>query len=266
VPRLGAVVARHAGDPGRAARLLDHVMSLCEHEDLPAERAKALLELARCEAAAGAPTADVAALFVEAVRAFDELSLHGWVARADEVAQQVGFSVVAAHGAARERAIYTDDVVGSTESNARLGDAVYLEQLRIHDRLVRGRLRECAGLEIKHTGDGLNAVFLHRADAVRCALAAQADIDAWHRSEPGLALQIRSGLAYGPVIPSGGDFFGLVQAQAARLSALAGPGEVLATAEVVTGLAAGTVKTASIGYHGLKGLPAPIEVFRLTAS
>lgn len=263
VPRIAAVVARHAGDPARAERLVSEALRLCEREGLAAERPKALLELGRCASAAGSPSADVAALFAEAVRDFDRLSMHGWVARADEIAQPLGFSVLAAHGADRSRAIYTDDVVGSTESNWRLGDTVYLEQLRVHDRLVRARLREFGGQEIKHTGDGVNAVFADPVDAVRCALAVQRDIDAWQRSEPGLALQIRSGLAYGPVIPSGGDFFGLVQSEAARLCGLAAPGEVLATAAVVAGLPAGAALVKPLGPSELKGLPDPIEVFHL---
>ena len=154
-------------------------------------------------------------------------------------------------------------MVGSTESNWRLGDKVYLEQLRVHDRLVRARLREFGGQEIKHTGDGVNDALADAVDAVRCALAVQRDIDAWQRSEPGLALQIRSGLAYGPVIPSGGDFFGLVQSEAARLCSLATPGEVLAIAAVVAGLPAGAALVKALGPSELKGLPDPIEVFHL---
>ena len=165
----------------------------------------------------------------------------------------------------RARTILTDDVVGSTSSNARLGDALYLEQLRVHDRLVRARVAEFRGREIKHTGDGLNVVFDDRADAMRCALAVLRDFASWRADEPDLALEIRCGLAHGSLVPSGGDFFGLVQSEAARVCGLAGAGEVLATAAVVADCPPGIVAT-SIGPRELRGLPNEIEVFRLGLS
>ena len=100
VPRLAAVVARHAGDLAAARRRLDHAIALCDREDLAAERAKVLLEMGRTEAAAGAQTVGVAALFAEAVRAFNAEAMHGWVAHADVLAQALGFSVLDATGRA----------------------------------------------------------------------------------------------------------------------------------------------------------------------
>jgi len=270
VPRLLAVVARHRGDLGEARRLLDHAQALVDRERLEPERGRVLLERARVAAAenlggpgAPAPTTTVAVDLVAAARAFARQSMTGWVARCDELAQSLGVQVTGVEGPARERTILTDDVVGSTAANAQLGDALYLEQLRIHDRIVRARLREHRGLEIKHTGDGVNVAFDDPHDAVRCALATLDDIRRWRADEPELALEIRCGLARGRLIPSGGDFFGLVQSQAARLCAQAAPGEVLATADVVEGLDAPDVRVESLGPSPLRGLPAAIEVFRL---
>jgi class 3 adenylate cyclase len=291
VPRLLAVAARHAGDEDLARRYLDHACGLADREDLAPEQAKALLERARLTGrdavgggdgvgggdavgggdgvgGGGARRGDdrTESALAEAVRTFDELSMHGWVARCDDVARQMHLPAVASStGMTRERTIFTDDIVGSTAANARLGDPLYLEQLRVHDRLVRGRLRECRGAEIKHTGDGLNAVFDEPADAVSCALAVMADFRAWSRHEPDLALAIRCGLARGRLIPSDGDFYGLVQSEAARLCGLAGPGEVLATAAVVDGDGGSGVAAESLGQHALRGFPFAIEVFRLAA-
>ena len=263
VPRLLAVVARHEGDLSGARRFLDHAIALVDRELLTVERARVLLERARLDAAAGAPPADVAAGVIEAARIFDQQSMHGWAVRCDQLAQSLGLPVRGVGGTSRERTIFTDDVVGSTAANAQMGDALYLEQLRIHDRLVRARLREFRGLEIKHTGDGLNAAFDDPDDAMYCALAALDDIQRWRIDEPELALQIRCGLARGPVIPSGGDFFGLVQSQAARLCNLAAPGELLATAQVVEGFHSSGVHVESVGSTALRGLPFTIEVFRV---
>ena len=266
VPRLLAVVARHEGDVSGARRFLDHALALADRERLDVERARVFLERARVDAAAGVPAADVAAGVIAAARIFDHQAMHGWVARCDELAQALGLSIEGVEGTNRERTIFTNDVVGSTAANARLGDALYLDQLRIHDRLVRARLREFRGLEIKHTGDGLNAVFDDPNDAVRCALTALDDIRRWQLDEPDLALQIRCGLARGRLIPSGGDFFGLVQSQAARVCSLAAPGELLTTVQVVDGLDAAEVSAESMGQTALRGFPDQVEVFRVFAS
>ena len=265
VPRLAAIVARHRGDLDRARRLADHAAGLCERERVAAEGAKVLLEQARGVAAAGGSRREVAAGLGEAAEAFDAQGMVGWTRRTDAVAERLGLGGVGTH-AARERTIFTSDVVASTASNVRLGDALYLEQLRVHDRLVRSRLREFGGVEIKHTGDGINAAFDDATEAVHCTLTALDDIAAWRRAEPDLALQVRIGLAHGPAIPSGGDWFGVVQSEAARLCALAEPGEVVVTAEVRARLAASGVALDPLGPQRMKGLPGEIEVFRVRRS
>jgi class 3 adenylate cyclase len=263
VARLLAVGARHLGEIEQARRYVDAALDLANREDLGPERAKCLLESARIAKVSAAP-GEAEAAMAEAVQAFDEESMHGWVSRCDDVGRQMGLPpAVGSSALIRERTILTNDVVGSTVSNARLGDVLYLEQLRVHDRLLRARLNEFRGVENKHTGDGLNAVFDDRADAVRCALAAMRDFQAWYVEEPDLALQIRCGLAHGSLVPSGGDFFGLVQSEAARVCSLAGTGEVLATARVVEACPPGVAAT-SLGRRELRGLPTVIEVFRLT--
>ena len=262
VLRLLAVGARHAGDLEQARRYVEAAIDLASREGLAPERAKCLLESAR-SAGIGGTKSDAEKAMSDAVQAFDELSLHGWIARCDETGRQLGLPPsTGSSGVIRERTILTNDVVGSTVSNARLGDVLYLEQLRVHDRLLRARLKEFRGVEIKHTGDGLNAVFDDRGDAMRCALAAMRDFVAWNVDEPELALQIRCGLAHGSLVPSGGDFFGLVQSEAARVCSLAGGGEVLATARVVEECPPDVAVT-SMGSHALRGLPSETEVFLL---
>src|SRR5690242_4023841 len=70
------------------------------------------------------------------------------------------------------RAVMFTDIVGSTEMTTRLGDAAALNLVRVHDALVRRGLAANRGREIKHTGDGIMAVF----DDVPGALRAAADI------------------------------------------------------------------------------------------
>ena len=264
VPRLLAVACRHSGDLGLARQYLDHALGLVQREGLEPERGKVLLESARVAAARG-ETDEAGSLLASAARGFDGQSMHGWIARCYEAGRELRLPLAAGpHGASQERTIFTDDVVSSTATNVRLGDTLYLEQLRVHDRLVRARLKQFRGLEIKHTGDGVNAAFDDPGDAVDCARALAADFEGWNADEPDLAFQIRCGIARGRVIASGGDFFGVVQAEAARFCALADPGEILVTARVVEGCGAG-LEVESRGRHALKGLPTEVEVFRIVA-
>jgi class 3 adenylate cyclase len=264
VPRLLAAAARVNGELDRADRLVEHGRGLAERHDLRGERARLRLERARLEAAKGAPADEVRDRLAAALTAFDELGHHGWVARTESVAGGLGIALLAStEGTTRDRTIFTTDVVGSTAANARLGDALYLEQLRVHDRLVRARLREWRGIEIKHTGDGINASFDDPVDAVRCVLALCNDIRGWQRDAPDRALELRYALAKGRLIASEGDYFGLVQSEAARLCARAQPGEVLVTGALAHSLPDGVGRLDPRGIHELRGLPEPVEILAL---
>ena len=265
VARLLAIGARHSGALRLARTYAESAREFAEREGLAPEYPKCLLELAQIASASGGDgQSEAESSMQRAVQAFDEQLLHGWVARCDALARQLGLPpTVGSYGVTRERTVFTNDVVGSTASNVRLGDLLYVEQLRVHDRLLRARLKEFRGVEIKHTGDGLVAVFDSPSDAAACAVAAVADFRAWKADEPELALQIRCGLAHGPLVPSGGDFFGLVQAEAARLCDLGGPGEVMASARVAESGMRG-VEAHSLGRRLLRGMPSAEEVFRLS--
>src|SRR5262245_46357707 len=57
------------------------------------------------------------------------------------------------------RAIMFTDIVDSTMMTTRLGDRMAIELVRAHDALVRRRLNEFSGREVKHLGDGIMASF-----------------------------------------------------------------------------------------------------------
>src|ERR1051326_6352582 len=65
------------------------------------------------------------------------------------------------------RTVLFTDIVGSTSMTQRLGDEMALKLLKVHDGIVRAALATNSGRELKHTGDGIMAVFHSAAGAVR---------------------------------------------------------------------------------------------------
>ena len=124
----------------------------------------------------------------------------------------------------------------------------------------RARLRDLNGVEFKHTGDGIAAWFFSTLDAVTCAHTIAGDLEEVNVLHPTFPLQLRFGLASGSPLEEGQDLFGLTVVEAARLCALAEPGQVLVTEEVASHDARATA-TDHWDEKQLKGFPDPIAVF-----
>jgi adenylate cyclase len=62
------------------------------------------------------------------------------------------------------------DMVGSTALTQSKGDAVAQQVVRAHNRITRDALTDCAGKEIKHTGDGIMASFSSTSSGVEAAI------------------------------------------------------------------------------------------------
>ena len=146
------------------------------------------------------------------------------------------------------------DIVGSTERAATLGDERWRALLDSHDRVVRDELRRFRGHEVNTTGDGFVASFDGAARALR---AAQAIRDATHR----LGIDLRFGVHTGECEVRGDDLAGLAVHIAARVSALADPGEVLVSRTVKDLVAGSGIEFRGRGEHELKGVPGSWELF-----
>lgn len=126
----------------------------------------------------------------------------------------------------------------------------------------RQRVREVAarrGVRIaKWLGDGAMMV------AVEPEPVAEAIVDIEDAfTADGSPLMLRAGIASGPVILfEGDDYIGQAVNMAARLCALAEPGEVLATKSMVSSLMVNT-KVTPIGAHRVEGIAEPVELVRL---
>jgi class 3 adenylate cyclase len=158
------------------------------------------------------------------------------------------------------RTILFTDIVNSTSMTQHLGDDVAFVILQLHNRIVRSALAGANGREVKHTGDGIMAVFHSAAAAVRCAMNVQRDI-AMHRDEnPHEPLQVRIGMAAGEPVEHENDLFGSTVQLAARLCAHAMPEEIMmssAVADLCIGKALPLEEAAPVS---LKGFDKPIHV------
>jgi class 3 adenylate cyclase len=152
------------------------------------------------------------------------------------------------------------DLVASTKLMARLGDAAFDDLRRAHFGGLHEAFTAHGGEVIKNTGDGLLVTFGSAADALAAAVAAQ---QATVRPDPAVPvpLELRVGLALGEVAFDAGDVFGTPVVEAARLVALAEPGQILTTAvvRIVAGSRAGVTFT-DLGSVELKGLPEPVPI------
>ncbi len=150
------------------------------------------------------------------------------------------------------------DIVSSTEQLVAQGDAHWRHQLDAHDKLVDWLLEKYGGRRVKHTGDGVFALFDGPTKAARCGLD----------MVPALAargIRIRVGVHTGECERRGDEWSGLAVHVGARIGAMAGADEVLVS-RTVRDLSAGSgLRFASLGAHHLKGLAEEVEVFQVTA-
>ena len=123
-----------------------------------------------------------------------------------------------------------------------------------HDAAVRRQLERFGGREVKTIGDGFLATFDGPARAVTCAQAIR-DVAAQ------MGMQIRAGLHTGQVELRGDDIAGMAVHIAARVEALADPGEVLVSRTLVDLIAGSGIEFDDRGDFELKGVPGSWRVF-----
>ena len=159
----------------------------------------------------------------------------------------------------RERLVTTllvSDIVESTLTATRLGDAAWKQVLAEHNRLIRAQFDRFRGREVNTTGDGFLATFASAAGALRCAAAMRDAVR-------GMGIELRIGVHTGEVEVLPNDIAGVAVHAAVRIMAMAGASEI-ALSSVTRALVEGSdLRFEERGRHKVKGVESPIEVFAL---
>ena len=149
------------------------------------------------------------------------------------------------------------DIVDSTGHAARLGDAPWRDLLAAHQTAVRREIDRFGGREVKTIGDAFLIAFDGApSQAVRCAEAIVEAVRA-------LGLEVRVGLHTGECEVMGGDVGGMAVHIAARVAALAQPGEVMASGTTYGTVVGSGLRFDERGMQALKGVPGRWPLFAL---
>jgi class 3 adenylate cyclase len=149
------------------------------------------------------------------------------------------------------------DIVGSTSLAEAMGDRAWEAVLRQHDDLIRRTVVGRAGKVVNSTGDGFFVVFESARSAVDCAVAIQGALRE-HRVKSGFVPPVRIGLHTGDANQRGDDFSGKGVHVAARVAALAGGDEIVASAATLA--EAGDVPTRDGRTVTVKGVTEPVDI------
>jgi class 3 adenylate cyclase len=148
------------------------------------------------------------------------------------------------------------DIVGSTAKLEQVGDHAWQRIVLEHNDRIRAAIDGFRGRELNTTGDGFLVMFDGAARAVRCA----ATIDP---AVADLGIRVRVGVHTGEIELVGGQARGVAVHAAARVAALAGPGEVLLSGTTRDLLDGSGLVFEDRGRVELKGLSGERPIFAL---
>jgi class 3 adenylate cyclase len=148
------------------------------------------------------------------------------------------------------------DIVGSTRTQAALGDHGWKKLIEQHHAIVRGSLVRWHGVENDTAGDGFYATFDGPARAIRCAQEVGERVR-------DLGIEIRAGVHTGECELIDGKVGGITVSIGARVAANAAPSEVLVSQTVKDLVAGSGLVFEDAGEHELKGVPDRWHLYRV---
>ena len=141
-----------------------------------------------------------------------------------------------------------------------------LAALKSHRReLIDPLIDQHRGRIFKTTGDGILIEFASVVDAVRCAVVVQRGMEDRNANLPERErIRLRIGINLGDVMVDEGDMFGDGVNVAARLEALASPGEICVSYSVREQVGEKLpIGFADMGQHGVKNIARPVHAYRV---
>jgi class 3 adenylate cyclase len=244
------------GDPA-ACRSFTRSWNLWKGLDAPFEAARARRLMAEAQLASG-DTATAVLELRAAKAAFDKL---GAIPESERCHALLRIHAAEDQAVAGRRALVTfmfTDIVGSTNLIEAIGDESWRDVRHWHDQTLRRLFQEHGGREVDHAGDGFFVSFDHAGAAVQCAVAIQERL-AEHRRSAGFAPQVRVGLHSAEALAVDREYTGRSVHQAARIGALAGGGEIVASVETIEAAGA-AIEVSERQTANLKGFAEPVEV------
>ncbi|MEA3099779.1 adenylate/guanylate cyclase domain-containing protein, partial [Caballeronia mineralivorans] len=151
------------------------------------------------------------------------------------------------------------DIVDSTRRAAEMGDRDWHALLDAHDAIVRSQLTRFRGREVNTSGDGFLAMFDGPQRAIRCAMAIRDAVQA-------LGIEVRAGLHTGECEVRGDDIGGIAVHIGARVSALAGPNDVLVSSTLRDLVIGSGIEFEDRGAQELKGVPGEWRIVAVASS
>src|SRR5262252_8442930 len=165
----------------------------------------------------------------------------------------------------RLAAILCADVVGYSRLMG-ADEEKTLAALKSHRReLIDPLIDQHRGRIFKTTGDGMLIEFASVVDAVRCAVVVQQGMEDRNANlAESERIRFRIGINLGDVMVDEGDMFGDGVNVAARIEALAAPGEICVSASVREQVGEKLpIRFADLGQHGVKNIARPVRVYRV---
>ena len=150
------------------------------------------------------------------------------------------------------------DIVDSTRRAAEMGDRDWHALARCARRRRAVAARSVSGREVNTSGDGFLAMFDGPQRAIRCAMAIRDAVQA-------LGIEVRAGLHTGECEVRGDDIGGIAVHIGARVSALAGPNEVLVSSTLRDLVIGSGLEFEDRGAHELKGVPGEWHLFAVAS-
>src|SRR4051812_21130691 len=144
-----------------------------------------------------------------------------------------------------------------------------LAALKSHRReLIDPLITQHQGRIVKTTGDGMLIEFDSVVDGVRCAVVMQQGMEDRNANIPeGERIRFRVGINLGDIIIDEGDIFGDGVNVAARLEALAEPGEICISGAVRDQIGEKLpIGFVNLGDHVVKNIARAVHVYRVNKS